>query len=141
MTATMRASRDWTGANRSEDHTRGSPSPLRSPPQPRSPGGRFRLGRAVIKQRIDDGTIRDLPPAAAGRNACHDPFKTLQVGNLAVNCGDMIAHQFADFGAGVGMSVDEAQQLLVNGGFETGSISPWTASSGVLVSSTSAHPA
>jgi len=34
-----------------------------------------------------------------------------------------------------------AQQLLVNGGFETGSISPWTASSGVLASSTSAHPA
>jgi Putative Ig domain len=34
-----------------------------------------------------------------------------------------------------------AQQLLVNGGFETGSISPWTASSGVLTSSTSAHPA
>jgi hypothetical protein len=34
-----------------------------------------------------------------------------------------------------------AQQLLVNGGFETGSISPWTASSGVLASSTSEHPA
>ena len=34
-----------------------------------------------------------------------------------------------------------AQQLLVNGGFETGSISPWTASPGVLASSTSAHPA
>jgi Putative Ig domain/PLD-like domain len=34
-----------------------------------------------------------------------------------------------------------AQQLLVNGGFETGSISPWTASSGVLAGSTSAHPA
>jgi PLD-like domain/Putative Ig domain len=34
-----------------------------------------------------------------------------------------------------------AQQLLVNGGFETGAISPWTASSGVLASSTSAHPA
>jgi hypothetical protein len=34
-----------------------------------------------------------------------------------------------------------AQQLLVNGGFETGSISPWTASSGVLASGTSAHPA
>ncbi|HEX4088911.1 MAG TPA: phospholipase D-like domain-containing protein [Trebonia sp.] len=33
-----------------------------------------------------------------------------------------------------------AQQLLVNGGFETGSISPWTASSGVLASNTSAHP-
>ena len=33
-----------------------------------------------------------------------------------------------------------AQQLLVNGGFETGSISPWSASSGVLASSTSAHP-
>jgi hypothetical protein len=33
-----------------------------------------------------------------------------------------------------------AQQLLVNGGFETGSISPWAASSGVLASSTSAHP-
>ena len=34
-----------------------------------------------------------------------------------------------------------AQQLLVNGGFETGSISPWAASSGVLTSGTSAHPA
>ena len=34
-----------------------------------------------------------------------------------------------------------AQQLLVNGGFETGSISPWAASSGVLASSTSAHAA
>ena len=34
-----------------------------------------------------------------------------------------------------------AQQLLVNGGFETGSISPWAASSGVLASSTSAHEA
>jgi hypothetical protein len=34
-----------------------------------------------------------------------------------------------------------AQQLLVNGGFETGSITPWTASSGVLASSTSEHPA
>jgi PLD-like domain/Putative Ig domain len=34
-----------------------------------------------------------------------------------------------------------AQQLLVNGGFETGSISPWAASSGVLASSTSEHPA
>ena len=32
-----------------------------------------------------------------------------------------------------------AQQLLVNGGFETGAISPWAASSGVLASSTSAH--
>jgi hypothetical protein len=34
-----------------------------------------------------------------------------------------------------------AQQLLVNAGFETGSISPWTASSGVLASSSSEHPA
>jgi len=34
-----------------------------------------------------------------------------------------------------------AQQLLVNGGFETGSISPWAASSGVLASSSSEHPA
>jgi hypothetical protein len=34
-----------------------------------------------------------------------------------------------------------AQQLLVNGGFETGSISPWVATSGVLASSTSEHPA
>jgi len=34
-----------------------------------------------------------------------------------------------------------AQQLLVNGGFETGSISPWVASSGVLASSDSEHPA
>jgi hypothetical protein len=34
-----------------------------------------------------------------------------------------------------------AQQLLVNPGFETGSISPWVASSGVLASSDSEHPA
>lgn len=41
----------------------------------------------------------------------------------------------------IGASGCGAQQLLVNGGFETGSISPWTASSGVLASSTSEHPA
>jgi hypothetical protein len=34
-----------------------------------------------------------------------------------------------------------AQQLLVNGGFETGSISPWAASSGVLAGSSSERPA
>ena len=45
------------------------------------------------------------------------------------------------FTVGSGASGCGAQQLLVNGGFETGSISPWTASSGVLASSTSAHPA
>jgi hypothetical protein len=33
-----------------------------------------------------------------------------------------------------------AQQLLVNGGFDTGSISPWVATSGVLAESTSEHP-
>jgi len=46
---------------------------------------------------------------------------TVTIGTAATGCG--------------------AQQLLVNGGFETGSISPWTASTGVLASSTSAHPA
>ena len=33
-----------------------------------------------------------------------------------------------------------AQQLIQNGGFQTGSISPWTASSGVLTSASSSHP-
>jgi putative Ig domain-containing protein/phospholipase D-like protein len=33
-----------------------------------------------------------------------------------------------------------AQQLIQNGGFQSGSISPWTASSGVLTSASSSHP-
>ena len=33
-----------------------------------------------------------------------------------------------------------AQQLIQNGGFQSGSISPWTASSGVLASASSSHP-
>jgi hypothetical protein len=33
-----------------------------------------------------------------------------------------------------------AQQLIQNGGFSTGSISPWTASSGVLTAKSSSHP-
>jgi hypothetical protein len=33
-----------------------------------------------------------------------------------------------------------AQQLIQNGGFSSGSISPWTASSGVLTSASSTHP-
>ena len=32
------------------------------------------------------------------------------------------------------------QQLIQNGGFETGSLSPWTASSGVLTAASSSHP-
>jgi hypothetical protein len=33
-----------------------------------------------------------------------------------------------------------AQQLIQNGGFQSGSISPWSASSGVLTSASSSHP-
>jgi Putative Ig domain/PLD-like domain len=33
-----------------------------------------------------------------------------------------------------------SQQLIQNGGFQTGSISPWTASSGVLTAESSSHP-
>jgi hypothetical protein len=33
-----------------------------------------------------------------------------------------------------------AQQLIQNGGFATGSLSPWTASSGVLTAASSSHP-
>jgi len=33
-----------------------------------------------------------------------------------------------------------AQQLIQNGGFQSGSLSPWTASSGVLTSASSSHP-
>jgi Putative Ig domain/PLD-like domain len=33
-----------------------------------------------------------------------------------------------------------AQQLIQNGGFQSGSISPWTASSGVLTAKSSSHP-
>jgi hypothetical protein len=40
-------------------------------------------------------------------------------------------------GSGTGCG---AQQLIQNGGFQSGSLSPWSASSGVLTSASSAHP-
>ena len=69
-----------------------------------------RLGGAVIEQRIDDGTIRDLPSAAAGRNARHHPFQTPQIGNLAVNCGDMIVEAETEFAP----AADECEPFVMD---------------------------
>jgi hypothetical protein len=65
----------------------------------------------------DDVTVTATDTTGASGSASF----TFTIGSASAGCG--------------------AQQLLVNGGFETGSISPWTASSGVLASGTSAHPA
>jgi hypothetical protein len=72
------------------------------------------------------------PPTAAGTSS----VKVTATDTTGASGSASFTFTIASSSGGCG-----AQQLLVNPGFETGSISPWAASSGVLASSTSAHAA
>ncbi len=66
------------------------------------------------------GTSSVTVTATDGTGASGAATFSWTIGSSAVGCG--------------------AQQLIQNGGFQSGSISPWTASSGVLASASSSHP-
>ena len=64
-----------------------------------------------VEERVDDRTFGNLIATALRGHVVQYPLQPAQVGNLAANGYDVLECEFVNLRAGIGVSVDEPQQV------------------------------